>query len=108
MATNRKILGQAAPANTTPVMVYEVPASTQTTVLSIKVCNRGSTEIPFRLAVIPDTESIANEHYIAYDLPCRGNDVFSDSIPLCLATGDAIWFTGDNGLSITVTGMEIG
>ena len=67
MATNYKVLGQSAPSATTDTTLYTVPASTQAVISTITVCNRGSSEGTYRIAVRPAAASIANQHYVAFD-----------------------------------------
>ena len=68
MPTNTfKILGQSAPSATTDTTLYTVPSATQVVISSIVVCNRGSANATFRIALRPNGATLANSHYIAFD-----------------------------------------
>lgn len=67
MATTYKILGQSAPAATTEIDLYTVPASTDAIVSTVTVCNRGTTTGTFRIYVSPAGAATANANYIIYD-----------------------------------------
>lgn len=90
MATALKVLGQSNPLATTLTDLYTVPASTSTVVSSIVVCNRSATQTTFRIAVRPAGASIANQHYLYYDVTLAGNDTFVATIGITLATTDVI------------------
>ena len=73
MATTAwKTLGQQDPTAATLTTLYTVPAGTQV-VAKCFVANRSATATSFRLAVRPDGASIANAHYVAYDVAIPGN-----------------------------------
>lgn len=67
MATAYKVLGQSAPTANTATALYTVPASTQTVISTINVCNTGTAPSIFRIAVRPNAETLAAKHYIIYD-----------------------------------------
>lgn len=74
-----KVLGQVATAATTDTTLYTVPSATQVVVSSIVVCNRGSAAT-YRIALRPNGATLANEHYLAYDVTVAA----SDTVPLTL------------------------
>ena len=90
MATTRKVLGQSAPAANTDTTLYTVPASTSTVCSTLTVCNRGGTSATFRVAVRPAGASLANAHYLYYDLVCQAGDAFAATLGLTLATTDVV------------------
>ena len=90
MATALKVLGQQNPSATTLTTLYTVPASTSTVVSSLTICNRSSVATTFRIAIRPSGASIADTHYLYYDVPIAGNDTFIATIGLSLATTDVI------------------
>jgi hypothetical protein len=51
MATTYKILGQSAPAATTEVDLYTVPAATDAVVSTVTACNRGTAAGTYRIYV---------------------------------------------------------
>jgi len=73
MATTYKVLGQSNPAAATDTTLYTVPSATETVVSTITVANLGTSGL-FRIAVRPAGATIANQHYIAYDVPLNAND----------------------------------
>ena len=90
MANTLKVLGQSNPSATTLTTLYTVPAATSTVCSSIVICNRSATATTFRVAVRPSGASIANEHYIYYDVTIAGNDTFIATIGISLSTTDVV------------------
>jgi len=90
MPTAYKVLGQNNPSATTLTTLYTVPASTSTVVSSITVANLAASSATFRIAVRPAGESIANKHYIAYDVTIAALDTLTLTLGLTLATTDVI------------------
>ena len=64
MATAYKVLGQVDQQTASLATLYTVPASTETVVSTVIVCNRGTASTTFRLAVRPDGASISDQHYL--------------------------------------------
>lgn len=75
-----KVLGQVATAATTDTTLYTVPSATQVVVSTIVVCNRGSASATYRVALRPNAATLANEHYMAFDVTVAAND----TVPLTL------------------------
>lgn len=90
MPTTYKILGQQAPAATTPADLYTVPAATATVVSSIIVANRGASPAAFRVSFSVAGAGTTNKDYIYYDVPIDGNDTFIATIGVTLAATDKI------------------
>jgi hypothetical protein len=90
MPTVYKVLGQNSPAATTLTSLYTVPASTSTVISSITVANLAASSATFRIAVRPAGESIANKHYIAYDVTVAALDTLTLTLGLTLATTDVV------------------
>lgn len=90
MPNTIKVLGQQNPSATTLTTLYTVPASTSTVISSITVCNRSAVATSFRIAIRPAGAGISNEHYIYYDVPIAGNDTFTATIGMTLATTDVV------------------
>jgi glucose-6-phosphate dehydrogenase assembly protein OpcA len=86
----KKVLGQSNPAATTLTTLYTVPASKEAVVSSISVANLTSTAATFRLAVRPAGASIANQHYIGYDITVGASDTTIITVGLTLATTDVL------------------
>lgn len=85
-----KVLGQSNPSAATNVDLYTVPSSKSTACSTLVVCNRSATTTTFRVAVRPAGASIANQHYLYYDVPIFGNDTFMATIGISLATTDVV------------------
>mgnify|MGYP000140764897 CR=1 FL=1 len=86
----KKVLGQVNPSATTLTTLYTVPSAKEAVVSSISVANLTATAATFRLAVRPAGESIANKHYIGYDITVGASDSTIITVGLTLATTDVI------------------
>ena len=108
MPTTYKVLGQSNPAATTATSLYTVPASTSTVVSSISVCNLASSSATYRIAVRPAGASLANQHYLAYDVTVGASDTTIITVGLTLATTDVITvYSSTANLSFAAFGSEI-
>lgn len=108
MATSYKVLGQVAPSATTATTAYTVPASTETVVSTIAVCNRGATSATYRIAVRPDGATLADQHYIAYDTTLTANNSTMITIGVTLDASDVVTVYASNAnLSFSLFGTEI-
>jgi len=90
VATTLKVLGQSNPSAATLTTLYTVPAVTSTVCSTITVCNRSGTATTFRIAVRPAGASIADQHYLYYDVTLAGNDTFAATFGITLATTDVV------------------
>ena len=108
MATTYKVLGQSNPAATTATSLYTVPSSTSTVVSSISICNLASSSATYRIAVRPAGASLANQHYLAYDVTVGASDTTIITVGLTLATTDVITvYSSTANLSFAAFGSEI-
>ena len=108
MATNYKVLGQSAPCATIATTLYTAPPDTQAVICTIFVCNRGSSAATFRIAVRPDGASLANQHYIAYDVSVDGNTLIPVTTGITLGDTDVVTVYASSGdLSFSAFGTEI-
>lgn len=109
MAESLKILGQSTPAATTNTVLYTVPASRQTVVSTLAVCNRAATAATFRVIVqlAADVASILNKQYLAYDTVVAKNDTTFITVGLTLAAGDRIQvYASTTDISFSAYGSE--
>ena len=107
MPTTYKVLGQSNPAAATDTTLYTVPSSTSAVVSTINVANLG-TSGTFRVAVRPAGATIANQHYIAFDVPLNANDSISYTLGITLATTDVITVRATNtSFAFSAFGSEI-
>jgi glucose-6-phosphate dehydrogenase assembly protein OpcA len=108
MPTTYKVLGQSNPSATTATSLYTVPSSTSTVVSSISVCNLASSSATYRIAVRPAGASLANQHYLAYDVTVGASDTTIITVGLTLATTDVITvYSSTANLSFAAFGSEI-
>jgi len=108
MASNYLVLGQVAPSATTNTTLYTVPASTQTIVSTIMVCERGGSNETFRIAVRPDGAAISDQHYIVYDAPVLANDIVGLTLGITLGDTDVITVFGSaSTISFSAFGSEV-
>ena len=108
MAETIKVLGQSAPAATTPANVYTVPSATSAVVSTIVIANRAATAGSFRLSVRPAGATQANEHYLAYDVPIAANDSTTLTLGITVDATDVITvYASSADMSFNVFGSEI-
>lgn len=108
MAETRKVLGQSAPLAATLTDLYTVPASTSTVVSTITVCNRGTTNATFRIAVAPAGAADANAHYLYYNVTITGEDTFAATLGITLATTDKIRvYASTANITFNAFGVEV-
>lgn len=108
MASEYSVLGQEAPAATTPIAVYTVPAATQAVISTIIIANRAAASGTFRLSVRPAGAEQSNEHYIAYDVPIAANDSTTLTLGITLGATDVITaYCSSADMSVNVFGSEI-
>lgn len=108
MPTVYKVLGQSAPAANTDTTLYTVPSATQTVASTLVVCNRSSDPATYRVAVRPNGASLANEHYVAFDVLVLGNDSANLTIGLAMDAADVVTVRGSTAnLSFSLYGSEI-
>jgi hypothetical protein len=108
MATSYKVLGQSAPAATTDTNIYTVPSATEAVISTIFVCNRGNDSATFRIAVRPDGATIANEHYIAYDVLILAKTSTAITVGVTMDAADVLTVRASSAdLSFNVFGSEV-
>lgn len=108
MATTYKVLAQSAPSATTATNAYTVPSATSAVVSTIVVANRAASPATYRIAVRPAGATLANEHYIAYDVTVGASDSTTLTLGITLATTDVVTvYASTANLSFNVFGSEI-
>ena len=109
MPTIYKVLGQIAPADTNPTSVYTVPNQTVAVVSTIVVANITTTNYTYRIAIRPAGATLANQHYIAYDVTVPANDSTTLTLGITLAATDVITVRSSNATSLVfnVFGAEL-
>lgn len=86
----KKVLGQSNPAATTATTLYTVPSSKEAVVSSISICNLASSSATYRIAIRPAGATLANQHYLAYDVTVGAADTTIITVGITLATTDII------------------
>jgi hypothetical protein len=108
MASTYKVLAQSAPSATTNTDVYTVGSGKSAVVSTITVCNRAASSATYRIAVRPLGATLANQHYIAYDVALPANDTTNLTIGMTLATTDVVTvYCSTANISINLFGCEI-
>ena len=103
-----KVLGQDAAPATTNDDLYVVPAGRSAIVSTIVIANRATTAASFRIAIRPSGATIANQHYIAFDVPIGASDSTTLTLGITLAATDVITVYASNAnLSFNAFGSEI-
>ena len=108
MAYAYKVLGQSAPSATTNTDVYTVGSGKQAIVSTITVANRSAAAKTYRIAIRPAGATIANQHYIAYDIAIAANDTTALTLGITLTATDVVTvYASSADLSFGVYGSEI-
>jgi len=107
MATSYKVLGQSAPAATTNTDLYTCATANGAVGSTLAICNRGVTTT-VRVAVRPAGAAIANQHYIAYDVPVSSADTLFLTIGVALANTDVVTvYANTANTSFSLFGSEM-
>lgn len=109
MATTYKVLGQSVSVANTAVHGYTVPTGGNAVVSTVSICNRSTTtDLTYRLAVLPSGETLAAKHYLVYDSILQAQDSIALTYGITLAAGDKIVLIAPTtDFSMTVFGQEI-
>lgn len=109
MPNTYKVLGQSCPGNTNATDLYTVPSATSTVVSCITVANITTTAYTYRIAVRPAGATLANQHYLAYDVTIAANDSTTLVLGITLAATDVITVRSSAATSISFSafGCEI-
>lgn len=73
--------------------MWTVPADTEATV-NIVACNQNSQRATFSIAIAPNGETAANEHYLCRDTPVDANRPFQAVVGITLHTGAVVRVQG--------------
>lgn len=106
--TTYKILGQSAPAATTETALYTVPASTETIISSIVICNRGSSAGTYRIYVAINGAAAANAQYLVYDATIQAKETVALTLGVTLDATDVLRvYASSADMSFNAFGSEI-
>ena len=108
MAYTYKVLAQSAPSATTNTDIYTVGSGKQAIVSTITVANRSATARTYRIAIRPAGATLANQHYIAYDVTLAANDTTALTLGITLTATDVVTvYASTTDLSFGIFGSEI-
>jgi hypothetical protein len=107
MATEYKVLGQAAPGIGVSADLYTVPQGKSAVTSTLSVCNRSSASKNYRVAVRPDGNLLSNVHYVAYDVSLSAFDSIAITIGMALQANTVVTVSGQGELSFSLFGSEI-
>lgn len=107
MADAYKVLSQTNPSAATLTDSYTVPASTQTVISSITVCNRSATPTSFRISVAINGAADNNVQYIAFDNTIGANESIALTLGITVDATDVVRvFATLATLTFNVFGVE--
>jgi hypothetical protein len=108
MALEYKVLAQSAPSATTATDIYTVGSGKQAIVSTITVANRSAIARSYRIAIRPAGATLANQHYVAYDVTLAPSDTTALTLGITLTATDVITvYASTADLSFNVFGSEI-
>jgi hypothetical protein len=108
MATTYKVLGQSAQDADTAIDLYTVPANTQAVISTLVIANRHTQDATYRIAIRPNGATLANQHYIAYDVSVAASDSTTLTLGITLDAADVITVRASSDLlTFSVFGSEI-
>lgn len=107
--TNYKILGQEAPLANTATELYRVSNSVSGSVIStIIICNRGTASATFRVAALPTSTTLADQHYLCFDTIIGPQDLISLNLGASLGPDESIQiYSSTATLSFSAFGVEM-
>jgi hypothetical protein len=108
MAYAYKVLAQSAPSATTNTDIYTVGSGKQAIISTITVANRSATARTYRIAIRPAGATLANQHYLAYDVTIAANDTTALTLGITLTATDVVTvYASTTDLSFGIFGSEI-
>ncbi len=77
-------------------------------VSTLVVANRAATGARYRIAVRPSGASLANQHYIAFDVPLAASDSTAMTLGMTISATDVVTvYASTADLSFSLFGSEI-
>ena len=103
-----KVLAQSAPSATTATDIYTVASATQAIISTITICNRSATAATYRIAIRPNAATLANSHYIAYDVALAANDTTALTLGITCDASDVVTvYASTADLTFSLFGSEV-
>jgi hypothetical protein len=85
-----------------------VPSATEAVISTIVIANRAAVSSTYRIAVRPNAATLANQHYIAFDVIVGAGDSTTLTLGITLATTDIITvYASSANLSFSAFGSVI-
>ena len=107
MANSYKVLGQLA-GSTTATALYTCPSSTEAVISTLIICNRAAAAKTYKIILRPDDETLADKHYLAFDVAIAANDTTALPLGITMNASDKLYVSSsDTNLSFTAFGSEI-
>jgi hypothetical protein len=107
MATT-KVLGQSYPSAATATTLYTAAAAAGTVVSTINVANLSGAADTIRIAIRPAGASLANQHYVSYEVSLGSGAVYTWTAGATLANTDVITVYSTNGTcAFSAFGQEL-
>ena len=109
MAETLKVLGQAAPANTSNADLYTVPSAKSAVVSTIAIANTSLAGATARIFVRVGGAAAATSNAIAYDLPVAATSTITLTLGITLAAADVVSIRSNTASALTfhMFGSEI-
>lgn len=103
----KKVLGQSNPAATTATTLYTVPSAKSAVISTLVIANLAATAATYRVAIRPGGATLANQHYVAYDVTVGASDSTALTLGITLATTDVVTvYASSTTLAFTAFGDE--
>lgn len=103
----KKVLGQVNPSATTATTLYTVPSAKSAVISTLVIANLTATAATYRVAVRPAGATLANLHYVAYDITVGASDSTALTLGITLATTDVVTvYASTANLTFTAFGDE--
>jgi hypothetical protein len=103
----KKVLGQVNPSATTATTLYTVPSAKSAVISTLVVANLSTSAATYRVAIRPAGATLANVHYIAYDVALSANDSTALTLGITLATTDVVTvYASSANVNFTAFGDE--
>jgi hypothetical protein len=109
MPTSYKILGQAAPTDTSNTDLYTVPTATESVTSTIAIANTTASAATARVFVRANGAAAAASNAIIYDASVPGNSTITLTLGITLDAADVITVKSStaNALTFHAFGNEI-
>lgn len=108
MTTKLKILGQSNPSGNTLTTVYTVPSLNSAIVSSIVVCNTGTNNATFSLAIVPSGLQANTNSYIAFNTTVPSYDTIHLTMGISMGANDRLQANVlTSNISVNLFGTEV-